>query len=212
MASLEEVIEGIESRFPSKVGQPTSVCETGEEYQIVASDGIIDEGSARNIYPSAEAAIAAYEASFNEYAAGKSGKLYWRTKPEMMTFPVGGFSVYSRLLISATDELPDGHKLRLATYDKPLIEEVEFMARKFCELGGADPDAEVFRGHPMRVPSLSAASDVFFVPGPMARIPQWMLFYEVGVAMAMVADGKIKFSEKEEGTDELESAYFHALR
>lgn len=82
--TLEEAVALIEARWPVKAGLPTNICQTGEPYDCVVIGGIKPEDRR---YPllatSADVAVEAWLQSFNEYAAGKRGTLYWRCRPEI---------------------------------------------------------------------------------------------------------------------------------
>jgi hypothetical protein len=104
----------VDSRFETIDGIPWSRAETGEFYLTVVSGGIKPEGVPHPITCSTpELAIKYWLEAFKEYASDKSGKLYWRERPEVNGWEyLRGFRgqealiverhwvVYSRLLIS----------------------------------------------------------------------------------------------------------------
>ena len=97
-----------ESRFP--IGEPTRAAfsVTGEEYVVIGQEanpdelslpGIVREGkeSLRNV--GAKNALWAARMSFDAYANGKVGMLYWRAPPQLKQS--GDYwRVYMRCLIS----------------------------------------------------------------------------------------------------------------
>lgn len=99
--ALVQVMAIIESRFEVFDGLPSRCAQTGEEYDVLLIGGIHQEGveAPRAVASTPEQAIQFWLKSFEEYAAGKSGKLYWRIRPEVSR--IGNqFAVYARLLIS----------------------------------------------------------------------------------------------------------------
>lgn len=96
MAALSELLERrlkAECERPVKVGQSTCdvLAVTGEPYVIIgtAADGalrtggVLQEGQARQLYADETEAFDAALAAFHDYAAGKSGTLYWREDPRL---------------------------------------------------------------------------------------------------------------------------------
>jgi hypothetical protein len=204
--TLPEIVTYIEMQFPVKEGQPCSVSQTGEDYTQLYSSGVAQEGSACQLYPSEKQALAAYKASFDEYASSRKGTLYWRIRPELTEIPEKGWSVYSRLLITDKDELPEGHDLLLATHQKfkklsspwPLADEIEFgdammMAIWYCKHLGLNPHADVFCGEP--APVHKKLPGCYHWPASTLRSPLWRCFINEGYALVYAASGRIKFDK-----------------
>jgi hypothetical protein len=61
-----------------------SQAATGEEYVVIVSGGMKDEGERCPCFCRSEAdAVRLWRDAINAYANGKSGTLYWRAAPEM---------------------------------------------------------------------------------------------------------------------------------
>lgn len=88
------------------VGTPTqtNLSVTGEPYVILTSGGIKAEGGPYPTRPNTRGeAVMQYLASVKVFAAGQTGKLYWRVPPSLHYDDSWGcWQAYSRLLISDT--------------------------------------------------------------------------------------------------------------
>ncbi len=85
------------------IGEPTAAAYavTGEPYVTLVAGGIKPEGEDYpNHYFTRSTAVARYSDSVYEYAAARSGALYWRQYP-MIIHEDDWWQVNSRLLISA---------------------------------------------------------------------------------------------------------------
>lgn len=118
LAALQHMIEQV---YPSKIGTPSRLSQTGETYVEVLAHGVrLDPGElsmAQNedtpIYaPTPEEAVAAWLANFISYARNRVGTLYWREQPNLGRYSQG-WCVYSRLLITPKTEkfVDDGAKV-----------------------------------------------------------------------------------------------------
>lgn len=118
LAALQHMIEQV---YPSKIGTPSRLSQTGETYVEVLAHGVrLDPGElsmAQNedtpIYaPTPEEAVAAWLANFINYARNRVGTLYWRATPTLSSCKLG-WGVYSRLLITPQAEnfVDDGAKV-----------------------------------------------------------------------------------------------------
>jgi hypothetical protein len=111
--TLEEARAKLEARF--KIGPIGNgpIAPTGERYVEIRGGGSPREGEPCPVLCSSEQmAIKQWLLAVEEYAAGKSGTLYWRIVPELGDQEDGSgwqhgpadvwklYSVYSRLLIS----------------------------------------------------------------------------------------------------------------
>jgi hypothetical protein len=89
---------------PSRVGFAGSLAETGEEYIVIASGGIKEQGKCfPALCNTVEGAVRLWLSTALEYAKGKEGTIYWRHLPMVDAIEHNGdiwFAVYSRLLIS----------------------------------------------------------------------------------------------------------------
>lgn len=59
-------------------------------------------------------------------------------------------------------------------------EEIELSARAICADLGVSPDAQVFQGPPMRIPSIG---ECYMVPS--TTIPAWHMFYRAASAVLL---------------------------
>lgn len=109
MDALDELVAYIESRHRCIEGLPTFRCQTGEPYVLVGIPTQPDASQpAGTIAPigrgrwsaSAPAALLTARTAYNQYAHGRRGTLYWRTKPQMRMRLNRLWCVYMRLLIS----------------------------------------------------------------------------------------------------------------
>lgn len=107
--TVPDLLDWIERQF--EIGEPTSthLAVTGEPYFIIGNTlapsdqpGVVAEGAQREAAFDEETACMSAASAFREYAEGKTGKLYWRWKPELLwDSPMGRRCiVYMRLLIS----------------------------------------------------------------------------------------------------------------
>lgn len=97
---IDEMVAHVAANFACVDGIPTYRCQTGDQYVTLVIGGVKHEGA--NMPPGAPSraeAAAAWIAAFDDYAAGKSGKVYWRTMPDVAPHD-GAYQVYSRLVIS----------------------------------------------------------------------------------------------------------------
>jgi hypothetical protein len=90
-----------------KDGIPTSRCETGDRYDCLCSAGIKPEGQMTALFNTAAAAVVEYDKSLAEYKKGKTGTLYWRTRPSLDNDGPNRWTIYSRLVISDKPEIAD---------------------------------------------------------------------------------------------------------
>jgi hypothetical protein len=85
LAELSKVQQEIELIFPPfPIGGNYRQAPTGEEYVVIMNGGIKEEG--RNIPCLAwteQDSIRLWKEAVLQYAAGKTGVLYWREKPEL---------------------------------------------------------------------------------------------------------------------------------
>lgn len=91
--------------FPAKIGTPLRHAATGEAYVEIAS-GIPgrEDGKQLRWYPTATAAVDAFHATFDQYAAGKRGTIHWREVPTLIEHR-GQYCVVSRLVITDAPEV-----------------------------------------------------------------------------------------------------------
>ncbi len=101
---INEWLLSVEDRF--SLGTSTNYAKTllGDEYlELVCSrDGkIFFNGVCQEFYYTAEECLEAMKRSFELYAEGKTGKLYWRITPEVCEISGDGpFRGYMRLFIA----------------------------------------------------------------------------------------------------------------
>ena len=81
--TIKELAAYIESRFKCIDGLPLAYCQTGEPYVMLA------DGSAAASHSKSEA-IRNARLAFDDYAAGKQGTLYWRSRPTHLVADVPG--------------------------------------------------------------------------------------------------------------------------
>lgn len=88
MNTVASLTKWIEDQFP--VGPTTNgmLSVTGDPYVEIGMPvngvpGVIEEGHERELAFDEETACLAAATCFREYAAGKSGTLYWRVKPQL---------------------------------------------------------------------------------------------------------------------------------
>lgn len=103
--TIDEAVIEIEKGFKVETGFPSYVSQTGEPYVEIGGGGVLGEGEVRTHFETQDLAIAGAIAEFRKYAAGKSGTLYWRIRPECeqvrhLTREKESWAFYMRLLIS----------------------------------------------------------------------------------------------------------------
>ena len=108
-ATVEQLTEFIESRFPVGESTRSYLSVTGEPYvcignsvAIPATRGVVDEGEAQELGFDEETACMAARSAFEMYAEDHHGTLYWRIRPQL-EWEDGQHRrcvVYMRLLIS----------------------------------------------------------------------------------------------------------------
>lgn len=87
-----------------KDGIPTIRCETGDPYVCICSGGLKLEGERIVRFPTFTEATDSWLNALEEYKRGKTGILYWRTRPEHDQ-NAEGWAIYSRLVISDKPEI-----------------------------------------------------------------------------------------------------------
>ena len=98
--NLVDVMADIERRYQCSDGPPCAWCPTGEPYVTLAIGGIKREGQPMPVVCNTEQeAIDGWKQSFDEYAASRTGRLYWRHRPEIETKD-DKVVVYCRLIIT----------------------------------------------------------------------------------------------------------------
>jgi hypothetical protein len=61
-----------------------AMCPTGERYIVITLDGAKPEGEMSQVFATSErAALSLLFLRLKEYGEGKSGTVYWRTRPEV---------------------------------------------------------------------------------------------------------------------------------
>lgn len=138
--TLPEATEYVLATYPSKNGDPSYKCQTGEPYVSMCSGGIRPEGERwPALYPTAEAAVKAWVQSVQDYCKGRPGAFYWREYPSMIhaemvdvthlfhsdwprderNLPLGCvldvYSVYSRFVISDGPEISPSNNVGVGT-------------------------------------------------------------------------------------------------
>lgn len=112
--AIDDLMKHLSARFPDQVELPrdghvvtfsakpvVAVAPTGEPY-VEFAPHVTAEGTERKLFHTVEDVVSAAREEFDAYAALRSGKLYWRIKPEVQ-FIQGerpGWMFYMRLLIS----------------------------------------------------------------------------------------------------------------
>jgi hypothetical protein len=100
---LQGLERELERRFMCVSGLPMALSQTGEAYIAFTHNGKQNEGRAESNHPcfSPEQAIISLAMHIAEYAAPRSGVLYWRVNPEVVqSDATWGWAAYARLLIS----------------------------------------------------------------------------------------------------------------
>jgi len=119
---LLSVFKGL--KFHKDIGN-FRYCPTGEPYQTVTSGGVKEEGAIIELFKSERMAIATWEKTISKILHNRQNNsiVFWRRMPEMRFHEPtkgteryfelasnGGWSVYSRLIIS----------------DKPIIQDADY--------------------------------------------------------------------------------------
>lgn len=110
---IESALTDIAKRFEFREGLPIYRCQTGEEYVTLVAGGIKQQGAEFPCwFASGDDALAGWLASFEEYARGKSGALYWRSRLEISCEASDAddgnlrWQAFSRLVITDKPEVP----------------------------------------------------------------------------------------------------------
>ena len=107
--TIKQARAKLEQNFKVKMGLPTYRCQTGSKYVVFTAGGIRMEGEpAIGWVPTKAQAIQMWLDRCLQYAATRSGTLYWRQLPELEYREAEGkgmWEVYSRFVITPDPEV-----------------------------------------------------------------------------------------------------------